>query len=191
MKPVAGVLLAGGKGLRVGGADKGRLLWRGRPVVEAVAEVMGTVVADIIISANRSLDGYRQVSAEVVGDAPAFVGAGPLAGLLAGMHRAKALGYSAVLVCPCDTPAISPVLLEMLCRAYPQQPRQPVISVCNGKVHPLHGVYPVALAEALHEWLASGERRVYGFARSVDVREAIWEGCAGVFDNCNHPEDFD
>ncbi len=76
-------------------------------------------------------------------------------------------------------------------RAYQQQPGQPVISVCDQKVHPLHGVYPVTLAADLGDWLTAGERRVYGFARSVGVREALWEGDAEVFVNCNKPEDFD
>lgn len=190
-KLVAGLLLAGGEGRRVGGADKGRLFWRGRPVAETVADSMGAVVAEVIVSANRSLEAYRQLSPEVVCDEHAFAGAGPLAGLLAGMVRAQTLGYRAVLVCPCDTPGISPELLQGLYRAYQQQPELPVISVCGGKVHPLHGIYPIALATDLRRWLMSGERRVYGFSRSVGVREAVWEGSAKVFDNCNTPEDFD
>lgn len=188
---VVGLLLAGGEGRRVGGVDKGRLPWGGRPVAEAVADAIKTVVPELIVSANRSLDGYRQLSPEVICDEPAFVGAGPLAGLHAGMMRAQALGYGAVLVCPCDTPAISPALLQALYQTYQQQPEQPVISVCEGKVHPLHGIYPVTLAAELQVWLASGERRVYGFARSVRVREVPWEGEASVFANCNQPEDFD
>lgn len=188
---VVGLLLAGGKGRRVGGVDKGRLFWRGRPVAEVVADSIKAVAPALIISANRSLDAYRQLSPEVVCDEPAVAGAGPLAGLLAGMVRAKTLGYSAVLVCPCDTPSVSPELLQALKSAYQQRPGQPVISVCQGKAHPLHGVYPVALVAELHDWLASGERRVYGFARSVSVREMVWEGSENVFENCNQPEDFD
>ena len=55
---VAAVILAGGQGRRMGGADKGLVEYRGRPLIEWVLEVLTPQVDELVISANRNLDTY-------------------------------------------------------------------------------------------------------------------------------------
>lgn len=97
---VAAVILAGGQGRRMGGADKGLLDYRGRPLVEWVLDALAPQVAEILISANRNLDRYARYGRRVLPDAlPDFPG--PLAGVLAALD---AVDTEWLLAVPCDTP---------------------------------------------------------------------------------------
>lgn len=187
---VIGVLLAGGEARRMGGVDKGRQLWQGVPMADAIAATLRTVVPELIISTAEPDAYYRTLASWLVPDAPEFRGRGPLAGLLTGMRQAQALGYSDILVCPCDTPAVSAGLLRHLLAGYARSGGVPVIADDKGRVHPLHGVYPVALADALEGQLRAGNRRVYQFALAAG---AIVLDCADYGDdfiNCNRLDDL-
>jgi len=68
----------------MGGADKGLLEWRGRPLVAWVAAVARPLTDDLIISCNRNAECYAGFADRVVADAaPDYPG--PLAGIRAGM----------------------------------------------------------------------------------------------------------
>ena len=99
---VTGIVLAGGRGARLGGADKGLQRYRGRPLVEYMLDCLLPVVATVVISANRNLDVYRTYRHAVVSDA-ANDFAGPLAGLLASL---TAVTTDYALVLPCDMPLL-------------------------------------------------------------------------------------
>ncbi|HLV78493.1 MAG TPA: molybdenum cofactor guanylyltransferase MobA [Marinobacter sp.] len=165
---IIGLLLAGGKGTRMGGQDKGMVPWCGETMALWVLQALRAVTPTVFISANRSLAEYEKLSpGHVLQDPAGLRGQGPLAGLLTGLRAAAAYGAEAVLVCPCDTPGITPETLRLLTLAWQAHPDRPVIAEHNGRQHPLHGVYPVSLVAALDQWLVSGNRRVMGFAGSV------------------------
>ncbi|TNE76037.1 MAG: molybdenum cofactor guanylyltransferase [Gammaproteobacteria bacterium] len=188
---IVGLLLAGGKGTRMGGHDKGLLNWKGRPMAEWVYRALKSVVAPILISANRSLSAYEQMApGHVYPDTPDNTGEGPLAGLLRGLIEAEHLGAQAVLVCPCDTPDITPATLSALVEAWKIQPDRPVVAECDGRTHPLHGVYPVSVLAQLGEWLGSGNRRVMKFAESVNAVVVDCPEAGAAFRNRNRPEDL-
>lgn len=186
---VAGLLLAGGAGTRMDGKDKGMLHWRGRPMAQWVAEALQAAVSCLLISANRSLEDYGRLG-ETFTDAAEFAGQGPLAGLLAGLQHAKARGYSAVLVCPCDTPGVTAELLRQLVLSWRQAPDRPLIAQCDGRDHPLHGVYPVTMADALAQQLRGGNRRVMMFARTQSARYLDCPDATELFSNRNRPQDL-
>lgn len=187
--PVVGLLLAGGAGTRMNGQDKGLLHWRGRPMAVWVAEALKAATGSLLISANRSFEEYGRLG-KVVTDAAEFTGQGPLAGLLAGLQEAGARGYEAVLVCPCDTPGVTPALLRQLLQAWYSAPGGPVIARCDGRDHPLHGVYPVAIASALAQQLRDDNRRVMMFARSQQARSVDCLAASELFTNRNRPQDL-
>jgi molybdopterin-guanine dinucleotide biosynthesis protein A len=189
---VAGLLLAGGQGARMGGLDKGLIEWQGRAMAQWVLDALSTVADPVLVSANRSLDAYRRLSPQWVCPDPDDIrGQGPLAGLLTGLRAAERLGVPAVLVCPCDTPGITADVLSRLVQAWNAQPERPVIAECDGRTHPLHGIYPVAVRAALEAWLAAGNRRVMGFAQSVSATVEPCPGAAEAFRNRNRPTDLD
>ena len=115
------LILAGGKGSRMAGRDKGWIMWEGLPLVEHVLDRLArqqNPPQRIIISANRNLDAYRQTGHPVVTDERAGF-PGPLAGVEAGLMRCK---RHWVLVVPCDTPLLPEDLLARLFAVATEQP---------------------------------------------------------------------
>jgi len=110
---ITGLVLAGGRGQRMGGVDKGLQLLRGTPLAQVALERLRPQVAGLLVSANRHLDTYRSFGAPVLADeAPDHPG--PLAGVLAGLRHAPTAW---LLTVPCDTPAFPPDLADRLARA--------------------------------------------------------------------------
>jgi len=189
-KQVCSLLLAGGAGTRMNGQDKGLMYWRERPMAHWVAEALNAVTTPLLISANRSLKEYRLLG-QVLEDSIDFKGQGPLAGMLAGLTDAKKRGFDAVLVCPCDTPGIQPEVFQRLLTAWREQPDLPVIAQCDGRSHPLHGVYPVSLAGLLEAQLRDDDnRRVMVFAETAGAKTLDFPDAAEAFKNRNRPEDL-
>lgn len=190
---IAGLVLAGGEGRRMGGADKGLLSWRGRPMAAWVVDALDQVVSPVMISANRSLTDYRRLLTSagcVRPDDDAVCGQGPLAGLLSGLRQAQTLGADAVLVCPCDTPQVTPAVLARLLTAWQAAPGAPVIAECDGRVHPLHGVYPVSLVPLLESRLQQGDRKVRVFTEAAGATTVDCSNAREAFINCNDPGDM-
>jgi molybdopterin-guanine dinucleotide biosynthesis protein A len=78
---VTALILAGGKATRMGGVDKRELVIAGRTIFERQVEALAPCVAEIIVSSPRPIAGYRSVRDPVAG-------AGPLAGIAAGLAAA-------------------------------------------------------------------------------------------------------
>ena len=188
-KKACALLLAGGAGIRMNGKDKGLMHWRERPMAHWVAEALNAVATPVLISANRSLEEYRLLG-DVLEDSPDFKNQGPLAGLLAGLIEAQKRGLAAILVCPCDTPGIQLEVFERLLIAWRQKPDLPVTAQCNGRSHPLHGIYPVSLANLLETQLRDDNRRVMVFAETAGAKTLDCPDAAEAFKNRNRPEDL-
>jgi molybdopterin-guanine dinucleotide biosynthesis protein A len=78
---ITGLILAGGKATRMGGVDKRELVIAGRTIFERQVEALAPCVVEIIVSSPRPIAGYRSVR-------DAVAGAGPLAGIAAGLAAA-------------------------------------------------------------------------------------------------------
>ena len=97
---ITGLVLAGGRGQRMGGVDKGLQLLRGTPLAQVALERLRPQVAGLLVSANRHQATYATFGAPVLSDlVPDHPG--PLAGLLAGLQHCPTAWLQAV---PCDTP---------------------------------------------------------------------------------------
>lgn len=97
---ITGLVLAGGKGTRMGSVDKGLQPFLGKPLFLHAVERLKPQVASIVISANQNEKQYMQSGLTVLPDMPP-VFAGPLAGFAAGLTYC-ATPY--LLVVPCDSP---------------------------------------------------------------------------------------
>ena len=104
------LILAGGRGARMGGRDKGLLEWRGEPLVAHVQRVVRPLTDDVVISCNRNQELYRGYADQLVADAEADY-PGPLAGVIAGLAVAR---HDWVVVLGCDAPLIDRRLIEDL-----------------------------------------------------------------------------
>ncbi len=181
---ITGVVLAGGQASRMGGQDKGLMLLDGKPLWGHVADGLRPQVSNIVISANRNLDIYRQSGFPVIADTLSGF-PGPLAGLLSVMQQTSGEWF---LFCPCDTPFIPDNLAE---RLVDQRQNAPVVWVHDGdRDHPAVALAHRSLAPKIVDYLASGERRVMVFMRQVGGHSVDFSDTKEAFRNMNTPEDL-
>ncbi|PTT75762.1 molybdenum cofactor guanylyltransferase MobA, partial [Pelomonas sp. HMWF004] len=112
---IHGLVLAGGRGARMGGLDKGLQLLAGQPLVAHVLARLAPQAAPLLISANRHLDTYAAFGHPVLPDPPGLNFAGPLAGMLAGLNTLPADAW--LLTAPCDCPHLPADLAARLLAA--------------------------------------------------------------------------
>jgi len=98
-----GVVLAGGESRRFGGAPKGLMTFRGRPMALHVADMLAQVCSQVVIEARRG-DGYDALDLPVI--EAGYEGKGPLAGLAAGLAAGFAFKSGRVAFAPCDMPLL-------------------------------------------------------------------------------------
>src|SRR5215207_8377265 len=97
---ITGLVLAGGRGSRMGGVDKGLQQHAGQPLVAHALMRLGSQVGQIMINANRNLGAYESFGVPVWPDTvPDY--AGPLAGFLVGLEHCETPWLVTV---PCDSP---------------------------------------------------------------------------------------
>lgn len=118
---ITGIVLAGGRGSRMGGVDKGLQLYNGTALAKHAIEQLQPQVGHLLINANRNLDIYQAwgspVSADVLMDGITDF-AGPLAGFLIGLQHCTT---PYLMTVPCDTPRFPSDLVRRLADALSQQ----------------------------------------------------------------------
>ena len=148
------LLLAGGRGQRMGGRDKGMVEWHGQPLVAWPYRVARPLTDDLLISCNRNQQRYSAFADQLVCDnEPDFPG--PLAGIRAGLSAAR---HSWLMVVPCDAPLIDEALLTQLYRTAVAEPHKPVMLRRGAQWEPLFCIIPVSLASAVEQAWQAGER---------------------------------
>lgn len=191
-----GVILAGGAGTRVGGADKGLLPLRGRPLVEHVLERLRPQCDRVLIVANRDLDDYARY-APVVHDENGGH-AGPLAGLIATFGFLEANRHALpcrVLTAPVDCPDPARDLAARLHSTLMSNETIRCVYVHRaGQPQPLFAMYRIDGEAASWRVPAQAALRSHGSplrwhvemgATAVDFDDA-----SEAFHNLNTPEDF-
>ena len=111
---ITGLVLAGGRGSRMGGVDKGLQNFNGSPLALHAVLRLGMQVGEVMVNANRNLAAYESFGTPVWPDADSSY-AGPLAGFLTGLERCET---PYLLTVPCDTPLFPEDLVERLAEAY-------------------------------------------------------------------------
>jgi molybdopterin-guanine dinucleotide biosynthesis protein A len=112
---ITGVILAGGRGSRMGGADKGLQNFHGVPLALHTQLRLSPQVGELLINANRNLAAYESFGVPVWPDAASLGDfAGPLAGFLTGLERCET---PLMLTVPCDTPLFPQDLVVRLAEA--------------------------------------------------------------------------
>nr|WP_294556839.1 molybdenum cofactor guanylyltransferase MobA [uncultured Rhodopila sp.] len=179
---IAGLVLAGGRARRMGGADKALLTVGGRSMLAAVIAALDLPM--MAISANGDPARFDGFGLPVLPDGM-FADQGPLAGILAGLEWAAGLGLSALLTAPCDTPLLPAGLAD---RLWPP----PCGVSSGGRLHHLVASWPVFCASELRAALSGpGSRSVGRFAERIGMRYAEFPAePVDPFANVNTPEDL-
>ncbi|MDM0116184.1 molybdenum cofactor guanylyltransferase MobA [Variovorax sp. J22R133] len=110
---ITGLVLAGGRGSRMGGVDKGLQAFNGTPLALHALLRLGAQVGQTMVNANRNLAAYESFGAPVWPDGIADY-AGPLAGFLVGLEHCETPW---LLTVPCDTPLFPQDLASRLAQA--------------------------------------------------------------------------
>lgn len=154
------LLLAGGRGQRMGGADKGLLDWQGRPLIAWLHERVRPLTDDLIISCNRNAERYAPFADRLVSDEAADY-QGPLAGIRAGLRVAR---HTNLLILPCDAPQLDNALLQALL----SQAGERAVVLRQGEfLEPLFSIIPCTLQADLERAWQAGERSPQRWLRSL------------------------
>ena len=101
---MTGLILAGGRGARMGGIDKGLQNFNGTPLtlhtLMRLQMQESEPLSEIMVVANRNLSAYESFGVQVWPDSTDGF-AGPLAGFLTGLERCET---DLLLTVPCDSP---------------------------------------------------------------------------------------
>ena len=183
---ITGLVLAGGRGQRMGGVDKGLQLFRGKPLVEHAIARLAPQVREILVSANRNVETYAALAARVLVDDSSDAierYPGPLAGILAGLRAARTPWLAVV---PCDAPLLPADLVERLAAAASAAGGTGAVAQRGGRLEPVCCLLSTSLSDDLAGYLASGRRKVEGWIAGHAV-PAPFERAddAGAFANFN------
>jgi molybdopterin-guanine dinucleotide biosynthesis protein A len=180
---VTGLVLAGGRGSRMGGVDKGLALYQGRPLVAAVIERLAGQVSDIMISCNRNQSHYRSHATTILTDYRADF-QGPLAGIESAV---AGLRTPLLAVVACDTPELPNDLVARLSRGLGEN---------NAAAYAHDGVrdqYLFALIHSsalttLRDYLDAGGRSVKGWYDLVNASAIDFSDQPEAFININQAQ---
>ena len=164
---ITGLILAGGRGSRMGGVDKGLQTFNGMPLaLHTLTRLqMGGGVGRIMINANRNLAAYESFGASVWPDGLADY-AGPLAGFLTGLEHCET---PFLVTVPCDTPLLPLDLVPRLAKALEAEDADIAIAAApevdkdglvQVRTQPVFCLMRVELQESLVKFTQSGGRKI-------------------------------
>ena len=183
---ITGVILAGGQGRRMGGADKGLQELGGRPMAAHVLERLAPQVGAVLISANRNLERYAELGCPVLPDTLDGY-AGPLAGLQAALAQATT---PLLVTAPCDSPFLPADLVARLHDGLVAQQAELAVACADGRAHRAFCLLRRELLPGLDAFLAAGERRVGLWHASLKVAEVDFSDEAAAFGNINTTDEL-
>lgn len=158
---ITGLVLAGGRGSRMGGVDKGLQAWQGMPLAMHALLRLTPQVGHVLINANRNLAAYEAMGVPVWPD-PLPDYPGPLAGLLAGLERCETPWLVTV---PCDSPQLPLDLVARLAGAAVREDAEIAMAAtreADGSLQsqPVFCLLRASLMESLVAFLQAGERKI-------------------------------
>jgi len=197
---IVGLLLAGGQSRRMGGGDKCLRPLDGRPILNRILDRIGPQVAHLLLNANGDPRRFRPYfdDGQTVPVAPDVIEgfAGPLAGVLTGLDWAAAAAPDCpwVVSVATDAPFLPLDLVARLAAAMRDNGADLACATSGGRTHPVIGLWPVALADALRAAMVEEDiRKVDVWTARYRLVDVSFEpGPEGVdpFFNTNRPEDL-
>jgi molybdopterin-guanine dinucleotide biosynthesis protein A len=183
---ITGLILAGGRGTRMGGTDKGLQLHLGVPLAQHALQRLKPQVAALMLNANRNLPTYQAMGVPVWQDeTPDYPG--PLAGMLAGLTHCPT---PYLVTVPCDSPNFPADLVARLAQGFAGTQADLATAYTREagelRAQPVFCLMKVALRDALRAFIDSGERKTGLFAAQHHGAKVIFDDAA-AFANANTP----
>lgn len=191
---VTGLILAGGRGSRMGNVDKGLQRFRNSTMVAHVLRRLAPQVKRVVINANQNRDAYGVFGAPVWPDDLAGF-AGPLAGLETGLRRCTT---EFLVTAPCDAPFLPGDLVTRLHQALVEGNADLALAeteetdadgVPRIQPQPVFALMKTELLPILSAYLELGGRRMDGWYSDIKVVRVRF-GDASAFRNINTAADL-
>ena len=186
---ITGLVLAGGRGSRMGGVDKGLALHAGTPMALHALTRLAPQVGRTMINANRNLDAYAAFGAPVSPDADGDY-AGPLSGFLAGLTHCETPWLVTV---PCDSPLFPLDLVQRLAAALVAHDAEIAMAATREdgalQVQPVFCLLKADLRESLIRFTQSGQRKIDKWTAQHRCIEVAFDD-AQAFANANTPDEL-
>jgi molybdenum cofactor guanylyltransferase len=184
---ITGLILAGGRGTRMGHVDKGLQAFRGLPLVAHAIARLAPQVGTLAININRNEALYAPFGLPLWPDDPADF-AGPLAGLQAGLSRCVT---PYLLSVPCDSPLLPLDLAARLAAGLESADADLALAVTDGEAgdpqpqrHPVFCLMKTAVLPQLNDYLRNGGRKMEHWMTSLAMVDVHFDDRA-AFNNIN------
>ena len=178
------LILAGGKGTRMKGADKGLIKVHGKYIIKHLIKMSSKYSSDIFVNANRNIDVYRKLKCNVIKDVLNDY-QGPLAGIYSGLLQIKT---DYIITLPCDGPLISDEYFTRMLESTLTDKIK--CAYCNDRLQPVYALIPKKLAASLKEFLDSGERKIDKWYKQCGLEVVDFSDKPEIFINVNSEEEL-
>lgn len=185
----AGLILAGGRGRRLGGRDKGLVKYQGKELVQHAIARFEPQVGSLVLNVNRNHEIYAGLGYRLVSDDSDFPGEmfeGPLAGMQAGLNVCEQAWLACV---PCDLPGLP---LDLVQRLKHQVGRRHAAAYAHDgkRGHYLCCLLSVSLKPRLQHYLMEGGRAVRDWFEVIGAAAVDFSDSADSFFNVNSEQDL-
>ena len=186
MREPFGVILAGGRGTRMGNVPKADIMLGRKSLLARCKDRLEPQSSGIVVVANASV----QTQLPIIPDS--LKGhLGPLAGILAGLEYAEQKGHDHIVSAAVDTPFFPCDLAPNLILAGLGHPLGFSIAATENGLHPTFGLWPAALIDPLRQFLNDGHRKARQFTQSHGAATASFPTTTpDAFFNVNTPENL-
>ncbi|MES9991579.1 MAG: molybdenum cofactor guanylyltransferase MobA [Candidatus Thiodiazotropha sp.] len=184
---VTAVILAGGRGRRMGGEDKGLIELNGVPLIQHVISAIAPQVGHILINANRNQARYAAFGYPVVADSLHDY-QGPLAGFIAALET---ITTEDMITLPCDGPLLPVDMVERLLQARQSANADIAVAHDGQRLQPVHALIPKHLHRSLQKYLDGGDRKIDLWYQQQRVVYADFSDIPRTFININTLQERD
>ena len=182
---ITAVILAGGRGRRMGGKDKGLVDLNGAPLIEYTLSAVSPQVGRLVINANRNIEEYQRYGFPVVSDTMADY-QGPLAGFASAMAAAET---DYIVTIPCDSPLLPDDLVQRLVQALNHKDAELAVAHDGERLQPVFALIQVSLLPSLLQFLQRGDRKIDLWYAQHKMAKADFSDIPETFLNINTPAD--
>ena len=182
---ITAVILAGGRGRRMGGKDKGLVDLNGAPLIEYTLSAVSPQVGRLVINANRNIEEYQRYGFPVVSDTMADY-QGPLAGFASAMAAAET---EYIVTIPCDSPLLPDDLVQRLVQALNREDAELAVAHDGHRLQPVFALIQVSLLPSLLQFLQRGDRKIDLWYAQHKMAKADFSDIPETFLNINTPAD--
>ncbi|MFT5504329.1 MAG: molybdenum cofactor guanylyltransferase [Gammaproteobacteria bacterium] len=184
---ITAVVLAGGRGQRMGGIDKGLIELNSKPLIEYLLDSLKQQQVKTMINANRNLERYQEFNVPVFGDEHADF-QGPLAGFYAAMNQ---IDTDFIVTLPCDGPFIHCEYISRFVDTYNSCQASVLVSKDSERLQPVHALIKTDLKDNLVSFMESGERKIDRWYAQNNFETVDFSDNTDMFLNINRPDDLD